>query len=320
MSERIAKKVSKFRENVNSYFFLGFKKKLIKENERGIASLEENCLTEENFVTQIGILGTLVDDFDITVLRSCLREQYRLTGSINFLKRFLAENSLRKGRIIRNLRYIKRIRNTFFPFHHGASGELLRLVSKLGFKFPLDWNNLWKTCLSMYLESLAELQDQLDEFNVRKEYRIGLEKQRIKKLEKEGNVFYLNDILYKYRVLVPTSYKYKRKSLVDYLTASIIAYERSLKSINYALRKYVIPLKDKFREHAEDVYFVERRRFIDNWLFRDYKVLLPRDEIGIRDEKEFQRYYMYVYTTLAADRVGVTPDYLVSHYWGISLA
>lgn len=320
MSERIAKKVSQFRERVNSYFFLGFKKKLINNNERGIANLEEDCLTIENFIVQIGILSTFVDDFNELILRSCLKGKYQQTGSVNLLEKLLEENKLKKGNITRNLRYIKRIRNTLFPFHRGTSGEFVELMRELSFRFPLDWSNLWKTCLSMYLNSLAELQNQLDELNMRRNYQKGIENQKIEKSRKNGSVIYLNDVLFKYRILIPTDYKFKNKLLIDYITASIIAYERNLKSINYALRKYVIPLKDRFREHTEDVYFVKRRRFVNNRLLQQHRILLSRDEIGIKDEKEFQRYFWYIYASVVAYYMDITPDWLVTHYWGKHLA
>lgn len=318
MPEKIARKVVKLRELVNFNFLVGFKKALITENERGIASLEENCLTDEDFVVQIGTLATLVDDFDEGVLRSCLKEKYECSGSVNLLEKFLKENNLQKGNIIKNLRYIKRIRSTKFPIHRGASGELLRLMRKLSFKPPFDWNKVWKACLTMYINSLAELSDQLDEYNTRVKYQREIEEERMKKSEKHENVIYLNDILYKYRVLVPIDYKYKMKTLVDYLTAAIITYDKNLKSINYALRKYVIPFKDKFREHTEDIYFIKKRRFLNNEFLRRYGILLFRDDVGIKDDKEFQRYFRYVYAAVVAYQMGITPDWLIRHYWGSS--
>ena len=316
MSKTIARKVSRLRELANFNFSLSFKKKLIRQNERGIAELEENCLTEKDFVVQIGTLATLVDDFDEGVLRSCLKEKYKCSGSINLLEKFLKENNLKKGNIIENFRYIKRIRSTIFPIHRGTSIEFLKLMNELNFKSPFDWNNVWKACLTFYINSLAELSDQLDEYNIRLKYEEEIEKQIIKKAEKHESVTYLNDILYKYRVLVPIDYKYKMEMLVDYLTAAIIAYDKNLKSINYALRKYVIPLKEKFREHAEDVHFVMKRRFLSNDVLRLYGITLSRDDIEIKDEKEFQKYFKYVYASVIAYQMGITPDWLISHYWG----
>lgn len=322
MAEKIARKVSKLRERVNFYFQLGFKKRLIKENERGIAELEENCLTDKDFIVQIGTLATLVDDFDEGTLHSCLKEKYEPSGSLDLLEKFLEENALQKGKIIENLRYIKRIRNTLFPIHRGTSSKFFTLMRELDFKPPLDWNNVWKACLAMYTDSLAELSKRLDEYNFRIEYQKEIEEQRIKKSERHEGVIYLNDILYKYRVLVPVDFKYKMEMLVDYLTAAIIAYDKNLKSMNYALKKYVIPLKDKFREHAEDVYFVKKRRILQHDFLQGYGIILSRDDIGIRDEKEFQRYFRHVYASVLAYHMGVTPDWFISYYasavWGTS--
>ena len=317
MTEKISTKAAKLRELVNSQFYLGFKKKLIKESERAVATLEEDCLTDGNFVVSIGTLTTLVDDFDEAVLRSCLKEKCEEKGSVNLLEKFLDENNLQKGNIIKNLRYIKRIRSFCFPFHRGTSSKFVNLMMKLNFKPPFNWSAIWKECLDMYLNSLEDLLDQLNEYNFRIEYRKEIEEE-ITKSAKHGSVLYLNDLLYKYRVLVPTRYKYKGKELVDYLTAAIVAYERKLKSIDYALSKYVTPLKNKFREHEEDLYFVGKRRFVNNEFLRGYGIILSRDDIGIKTDKEFDRYFRYVYASVVAYSVSMKPDSLIRYYWGSS--
>ena len=317
MTEKISTKAAKLRELVNSQFYLGFKKKLIKESERAVATLEEDCLTDDNFAVLIGTLATLVDDFDEAVLRSCLKEKCEEKGSVNLLEKFLDENNLQKGNIIKNLRYIKRIRSFNFPFHRGTSSKFVNLMMKLNFKPPFNWGAIWKECLDMYLNSLKDLLDQLNEYNFRIEYRKEIEEE-ITKSAKRGSVIYLNDFLYKYRVLVPTRYKYKGKTLVDYLTAAIVAYERRLKSIDYALRKYVTPVKNKFREHEEDLYFVMKRRSLNNELLRGYGIILSRDDIGIKSDKEFERYFRYIYASVAAYSVSMRPDSLIRYYWGSS--
>jgi len=317
MTERISTKAAKLRELVNSQFYLGFKKKLIKESERAVATLEEDCLTDGNFVVSIGTLATLVDDFDEAVLRSCLKEKCEEKGSVNLLEKFLDENNLQKGNMIKNLRYIKRIRSFYFPFHRGTSSKFVNLMMKLNFKPPFNWSAIWKECLDMYLNSLEDLLDQLNEYNFRIEYRKEIEEE-ITKSAKHGSVFYLNDLLYKYRVLVPTRYKYEMKTLVDYLTAAIVAYDRKLKSIDYALSKYVTPLKNKFREHEEDLYFVGKRRFVNNEFLRGYGIILSRDDIGIKTDKEFDRYFRYVYASVVAYHAGMKPDSLIRYYWGSS--
>ena len=108
---------------------------------------------------------------------------------------------------------------------------------------------------------MAELSDRLHEYCSRIEY-YKADEENIKKLEIREDVIYLNDYLYKYRVLIPLKLGKKAKTLVGYLTAAIIAYDKKLKSINYALRRYVTPLEDKYREHAEDPSFTIKRRFV----------------------------------------------------------
>jgi len=318
MSTNVARKVSQLRDLVNSYFCLEFEKNLIRQNERGIANLEEDCPTDTDFVNQIGTLAILVDDFDGKVIRSCLKEDFDSSGSINCLEKFLEENNLRKENIIRNFRYIKKIRNNVFPIHRGTSDEFLSLMQELGFKSPYDWDNIWKTCIGLYVNGLAELRDQLAEYLSRIHYQRDLETKRIETSQERGNVIYLNDVLYKYRVLVPTTYKRKTKMLVDYLTAAIIAYDKKLKSMDYALKKYVIPLKDKFREHKEDIYFVTKRRFANNSLLKQYNILLSRDDIGIANDEEFIKYFRHVHVSIMAYHMGITLDWFITHYAGYS--
>ena len=284
--------------------------------------MEDNCLSDRDFVVLVGTLATLVDDFDAGVLRSCLKEKYEDKGGVNLLENFLEENKLEKGNIIENLRYIRRIRNTIRPIHRGTSISFLQSMRKLNFKPPFNWSDIWKECVDMYVNSLTELIARLDEYNSRIEYQKEIEEETIERLGKEGTVIYLNDILYKYRVLVPYDFKYKMKMFVDYLTAVIIAYDRNLKSMNYVLKRYVIPLRDKFREHAEDVYFVKKRRFIKHSFLQLYGIILMRDDIGIEDEKEFHRYFRHVYASVLAYHMGVTLDWFVNYYarafWGSS--
>ena len=97
MPEKITRKVSRLREIVNFNFSLGFRMKVIREHERGIANLEENCLTERDFVLQIGTLATLVDDFDEGVLRSCLKEEFECTGALVFWRSFWRKTNLEKA-------------------------------------------------------------------------------------------------------------------------------------------------------------------------------------------------------------------------------
>jgi hypothetical protein len=313
MTENVVREVKQLRERVNKWFLWGHKKKLIKNNEK-IVDLERDCLTESDFKMQIGILATIVDDLDESALRSSLKGEYKLKGTINLLEKFLEENSLAEGDIIKNLRLIKRIRNATFPYHRGLEKEFLELTRGLGLRPPVNWKILWSDCYNLYINALTELLHRLDEYNSRIEYE-KVEEEKIKKLEIKEEVIYLNDYLYKYRVLIPIKLGNEAKTLVDYLTAAIITYDRNLRYINYALRKYVKGLEGKFRKHAEDHYFVKKRRFVKNEFLKLYGILVSRDNIGIEDDKEFQRYFRHIWIALIAYYAGVTPDWLMRAYF-----
>jgi hypothetical protein len=314
MTERVSKKICELRQLVNSFFCLGFNRNLIKENERGIAELEDTCANHEDFVFRITNLASLVDDIDRNGLMSLIERKGKNLESIDLLEEFLEEKNLEKKNIIENLRTIKRIRNTVFPIHRGTSKEFLELMFAIGSKPPFDWAVIWRKCLGMYRNSLAELSDSLDAHNSK--FKYGKLGKQAKKWEKGEGIVYLNDYLYRYRILIPTKSKCELETLIDYLTAALIAYDKDLKSIDYVLRKYVIPLKPRFREHTEDFYFVKKRKYINNEQLRPYGIMVSRDDIGIKDDKEFQRYFRYIWVSFAAYQMGVLPDWLIKEYWG----
>jgi hypothetical protein len=171
---------------------------------------------------------------------------------------------------------------------------------------------------SIYLKSLTELYNQIDELV------LGIKKEKIekkgKKLQMHGDIIYPNDILYESRVILGERER-ANQTLVDYLSAAIVASDKNLKSVNYALRKYVIPIKDKFREHPEDAYFAQRRRNIHlGEIFYGVEaadalsIQLSPDPKGIKDHKEFLRYFNYVRAAIIAYLMGVKPDWIINTY------
>jgi hypothetical protein len=315
MNEKISRKISELRQHINGYFCLGFYSNLIKENERGIAELEDTCTTDRDFVLRITNLASLIDDIDGNALALLVERKPENRDSIHLLEEFLDEKKFEKGNIIENLRIIKRIRNTVFPIHR-ASKEFLRVMSEIGEKPPFNWSAIWGKCLEIYCNSLMELLYSLDAYNSKFEYsRV---KKSVKKSEEKEDIFYLNDYLYRYRILIPTRQIHEIRTLIDYITAALIAYEKNLKSIDYALRKYAIPLKRQFRTHAEDPYFAMRRRYVNNEQLRAYGIMVSRDDVGIKDDAEFLRYFRYIWVSFVAYQMGVQPDWIIKEYSGLN--
>lgn len=316
MSGNIARKLVDLRNRVNFDFTLVHNQEIIRQNEK-IAYLDKEVLTFESFVINIGTLALLIEDFDKKVIKSCLRGNHdnKLTN-IDLLEKLLEKDDLDGKRICKNLRSLKRIRNNSFPFHRTPTGNLLKALKEIDVKSPYDWNNIWKQCLNVYANALAVLADQLEEYNTKTEYQQRIENQIPKALEKGAQVVYFNDFLYKYRLLLPLDFKHKKDYLVDYLTAAVISYERNLKSIDYALRKYVLPFKKKFTEHKEDWDFVKKRVYLNNGLLVSNKIILQREKTLFKDDKEYTKYYRYIYAVIVAYQMDVTPDWLIKNYWG----
>jgi hypothetical protein len=234
------------------------------------------------------------------------------------LEKLLVENNLDTADIIKNLKTITEIRNTSLPFHKVPTEEALKALKVANITLPFDWNREWSICIDLYANSLENLSDQLASMLLRARNQKPIENKVLEAFEKEGRVVYLNDALYKYRLLVPIYYKYEYEWFVDYLTAAVIAYDRDLKSIDYALRKYVIPSKEKFTEHYESVYFVKKRKYMPNDVLSNHGIILQWDKLLIKKDEEFLRYFRYVYAAIVACQMGITTDWLIKEYWGPS--
>ncbi len=318
MPERISKQISWLRSCLNGEFQNLFNRKLIRANEEGIVNLDDPCNSKNDFVLLIGTLATLIDDLNREALSHCLQGKFEKEDAISLVDRFLEKSNLAKGEITANMRLIKRVRATVFPIHKGLSKEFSKLMKKINCTSPYDWKDIWNKCLNLYIRSLKGLIKQFNEMNFRIKYKSELEKDRAKELGRKVEVTYLNDVLYKYRVFVPSKYKYSDALLVDYLTAAVIAFDRGLKSINYALKKYVTPVKDKFKEHTEDAYFVARRRhvslgemFYGKEAAKEFPILLSRDDVGFKSDEEFRRYVNhYIKPAVIAYQHGITPDWV----------
>ncbi len=316
MSERLDKKISELRNRVNESFTLNFRKCLIKENERGIVAIEEECLNEEAFTFQIANLASLIEDFDNDVLLSLIKEKPKEVKGLALLERFLNENKM-DTKPLESFKTICRIRSTAFPIHRGTSRERALIMEKLDFAPPFDWDAIWKRCASIYRNGLAQLCDSINDHFSRLKYE-RIDEEHVHESKTDYDLIYLNDYLYKYRILLPLKDRTANGFLIDYLTGAIIAYERNLKSIDYAIRKYVIPMKGKFREHAEDPYFVKHRRYINNEILIMHKISIPRDDNGISKQEDFQRFWRYLWASIAAYRMDMSPDWIIKGYWGKS--
>jgi hypothetical protein len=164
MPSNLRKNVSDLRQQVNAYFLLSFNNRLIRENEKGVADLEDNCPTKEFFVCQIANLANLIEDFDNDALRSLIKSETKGLKSIKLLEKILDEKNIDKRSIITSLQRLRRIRDTVYPVHRGTSKEFIQLMRERDFKPPYDWNAIWRDCIGTYRNSLAELVDALHDY------------------------------------------------------------------------------------------------------------------------------------------------------------
>jgi hypothetical protein len=46
--------------------------------------------------------------------------------------------------------------------------------------------------------------------------------------------------------------------------------------------------------------------------------MVPRNDIGIEEDQEFQKYFRYIWASFVAYQMDVLPDWLIKGYWGQS--
>lgn len=303
------------RKYVNLSFSSIFQAELIRQSEN-IAGIEQVCSDEHQFSTQIGILAGLVDDFDLDVLLRHLQPKPSRKGGINCLERFFEQKHLEKGNAIDNLRIIKDIRNFAHPYHTGTETKFAALMRDLGFRPPYEWQIIWTECLKMYVDALQHIAKELLEYGSRTEFGY-LHNEKLAPYQVGRNIVYLNDHLHRYRILVPIHYRSTMEPLVDHLTAAVVSYEKGLKSVNHTMKRYVKPMKRKFRELNEDPYFVNSRRFVRNGIMQTYRIWVPRDGIGISSQDEFEKYFRYIIAAVASYALGISPDWYIRLYAGM---
>jgi len=133
----------------------GFKLFQIKQQKIWL-ELQNPCLTERNFDSQISALSALIDWINEKELRKNLKNPPE-KGSLNALEEFLNENYLHfPSGLIKRLRRMKNLRNALI---HKNLPKTIKLIKEMGEGYPPDWEKLWDKVILDFLVSLKELEE-----------------------------------------------------------------------------------------------------------------------------------------------------------------
>lgn len=158
-----AKEIIQLRNWVNLAFKSKFGFKVLKPDEKSTHNISKPCENENDFDNRIGSVNNLIDLMDKEKLLSNIETEVgNEIRSISALEQFLKSttgNEYNKG-IIEKLRTLKKLRKKV-PFH--LDSEIFyKTVKSLGITHPINWSDLWEISLSLYLDSLKLLQEQIE--------------------------------------------------------------------------------------------------------------------------------------------------------------
>lgn len=142
------------RYNTNIIFEKKFGSKLFKQNEMATNDIRKPCSNEEEFNNRVMVLALLIGEVEAGNLKKLIKSE-KANGSINLIEKFLEINFPNYDVIvIENLRKIMALRSKKYPVHPG-NPDFISALNYFGFtSIPPDWQELWETILSKYLDSL----------------------------------------------------------------------------------------------------------------------------------------------------------------------
>jgi len=145
------------RRNLNVVFEAKFGTVLFRQNEMATNDLRKPCSNEEEFNNRILSLAVLIEGIETSSVSKLVKGESE-AGSVNLLEKFLDEHTPDYDKVaVKNLRMMITLRSKKYPIHRDDSAYL-NALSYFGFTdVPPDWQNLWATVLSRYLETLQAL-------------------------------------------------------------------------------------------------------------------------------------------------------------------
>lgn len=157
------------RATLNMIFNKKYGIKLLKERERAPIDLSKECTSRKDFIHNIQVITTLIDDMSVKGLKEITKEEIKNPKSINMLEKFLKrEYSSRKEEtksLIQVLRDIVTLRNKIYPIHTDDP-RFIKTLNNFGFKeYPPDWEKLWNAILRKYSQSLENLKNIVRDLN-----------------------------------------------------------------------------------------------------------------------------------------------------------
>ena len=145
------------KREINLIFQKKFGTRFFIDNEKAIMSIKRPCSNEEEFDNRIQGLSSIIDNVEVTRIKTALKINDKRNSSINLMEILLKENEKSSYKnIIKNLRMLKILRNKKFPTHYD-DGRFIEAMNNFGQQtFPPDWEVLWENVLEDTTESLKK--------------------------------------------------------------------------------------------------------------------------------------------------------------------
>lgn len=160
-TNKVADSIITYRDNINALFYEKYKDTLLKlTQERSILQLFRSVNNEEEFKYALSALANLATNINSELLRKITGENKNELKSIGLLEIFLNKIDDESNLIIKPLRNINRIRQSF-PIHSDLTG-VIQSLKFFNISYPVEnYNEAWKILIENYRELLKKMLDKI---------------------------------------------------------------------------------------------------------------------------------------------------------------
>lgn len=146
------------RDEINALFRSKYGKKLLLlDQNRNLSDLFLPANSQEEFFYRVAVLGNLVGNLNVEILRKITKISGKNLQSINLLNEFLKKLTGKEEILIKIFRNIKYLRKGY-PVHGDQLNGVIDAYSFFNLEYPLkDYKKTWKVLLKRYLQALEDL-------------------------------------------------------------------------------------------------------------------------------------------------------------------
>ena len=154
----IASNIIGVRDNINAIFHDSHGEKLIRlGEERDLLQLFRDAESIEEFFFRICALANLATNLNTVLLRKLTEDNDTGKKSLSLLETYLSMRNSSDAKIIKTLRAINRIRQSY-PVHGDRVDGVLEAHQYFNLDYPVrNFRESWKAILLLYLDALERL-------------------------------------------------------------------------------------------------------------------------------------------------------------------